>query len=150
MSNEKTIFSSEQIGEQAQGNATALTLATISYLRDQDLAVEEYVAYVGRQFARGWAEMQSQPPKDIAQMAALNMVSVGGTLESLSGDETQAQAVILGWPSADSLRYFSLDQSDTDSLWNIFQPIAESLDLDYGWNRQGDEVTMTFSRRSNA
>jgi len=58
MSDEKTIFMSEQIAEQAQGNATALTLVTLAYLWDHDLAVDEYVAYVGRQFAAGWAEMQ--------------------------------------------------------------------------------------------
>jgi hypothetical protein len=146
MSDEKTIFTPEQIAEQAQGNATAVTLATIAYLREHDLAVDEYAAYVGRRFAPGWAEVQGRPPKDIAQMAALNMVSVGGTLQSLSGDDSQAQAVIRGWPSADWRTYFALDQADIDPIWNMFRPIAESLGLRYEWTRQGDEVTMAFSR----
>lgn len=146
MSDEKTIFTLEQIAKQAQENATALTLATIAYLRDHDLAVDEYVAYVGRRFAGGWAEMEGRPTKDIAQMAALNMVSVGGTLQSLSGDDSQAQAVVLGWPSADWRTFFTLDQADIDPIWNMFRPIAESLGLQYEWTRQGDEVTMTFSR----
>lgn len=90
--------------------------------------------------------MQGRPPKDIAQMAALNIVSVGGTLQSLSGDDSQAQAVILGWPSEDWRTSFALDQADIDPIWNIFRPIAESMDLQYEWTRQGNEVTMTFSR----
>jgi hypothetical protein len=146
MSDEKTIFTLEQIAEQAQGNATALTLVTIAYLRDHDLAADEYVAYVGRRFAPGWAEMQGRPAKDIAQAAALNMVSVGGTLQSLSGDDSQAQAVIRDWPSADWRTYFALDQVDIDPIWNMFRSIAESLGFQYEWTRQGDEVTMTFSR----
>ena len=146
MPDEKTIFTPEQIAEQAQGNATAVTLVTIAYLREHNLAVDEYATYVGRRFAPGWAEMQGRPPKDIAQAAALNMVSVGGTLQSLSGDNSRAQAVIRGWPSADWRTYFALDQADIDPMWNMFRPIAESLGFQYEWTRQGDEVTMTFSR----
>lgn len=142
----KTTFTPERIAEQAQGNATALCLATINYLRDHHLDVNEFWASVGRQFAPGWAEMQGRTTKDIAQAAALNMVSVGGTLQSLSGDDSQAEVVILGWPSEDDHTFFALDQTDTDPIWNIFQPIAEYLGLHYAWKRQGDEVTMTFWR----
>jgi hypothetical protein len=142
----KTIFTPEQIANQAEGNATALALATIAYLRDHSLDIYEYCASVGRQFAPGWAELQGQTMKDIAQAAALNMVSVGGTLQSLSGDDSQAQAVILGWPSEDDLTFFTLDYADIDPFWNIFQPIAESLGVHYAWKRQGDKVTMIFSR----
>lgn len=42
--------------------------------------------------------------------------------------------------------YFGLDQADIDPIWNLFGPIVESLGLRYGWERQGDEVTMTFSQ----
>jgi len=79
-------------------------------------------------------------------MAALNMVSAGGTLQLLSGDDSQAQTVILGWPSADWRTFFALDRADIDPIWNMFRPNAESLGLQYEWTRQGDEVTMTFSR----
>ena len=146
MSDEKTTFTPEQITAQAQMNATAFILGTIAYLRDHDLALDEFADYIGQRFAPGWAEMQGRPVKDIAQMAALNMVSVGGALQSLSGDDSQAQAVIQGWPSADWLAFFALDQTNIAPFWNVFKIIAESLGLQCEWTRQGDEVTLTFSR----
>jgi hypothetical protein len=144
----KTIFTPDQLAKQAEGNATALALATIAYLQDHHLDIDEYWASVGRRFAPGWVGLQGQTMKDFAQEAALNMVSVGGTLRSLSGDDFEAEAVILGWPSDEDCTFFALDYADIDPFWNIFQPIAESLGVHYAWKRQGDEVTLIFSRRS--
>ncbi len=66
----------------------------------------------------------------------------------LSGDESQAEVVIGGVPSEESLAFFELTQEEADTLWGIFGPIAESLGYGYEWRRQGDEVTITFSLRS--
>lgn len=140
------MFTSEQLMNQAQGNATAIGLATVAYLRDNNLNVNEYSLSVGQRFAPGWAGMQDRGARNIAQAAALNMVSVGGTLESFSGDDSRAEAVISGWPEADLLAFFGLDYADFESFWNVFQPIADSLGVQYSWQRQGDRVTMTFSR----
>ncbi len=145
----KTTFTPEQIAQQAQGNAIASFLVSISYLRDHDLAVDQYVAYVGRRVAPGWEALRDRPIQDVAKMAALNMVSLGGELQSLSGDDSKAEAVIRGWPPEDWRTFFALDLADVDSLWSAFEPVAEHLGLRYSWKRQGDEVTMIFSSREN-
>jgi hypothetical protein len=145
----KASFTPEKIAEQAQGNATALILVTIAYLRDQELAVDEYMAFAGRQLAPGWEDLQGQATKDIAEWVALNMVSMGGTLQSLSGGDSQAEVVIVGWPSEDLRTLLELDRADADPVWNIFQPIAEYLGLKFAWKRQEDEVTLSFSRQSS-
>jgi hypothetical protein len=49
------------------------------------LAVEDYVRVFGSKFAPGWEELRDQPLTAVARTAALNAVSVGGTLRSLSG-----------------------------------------------------------------
>ena len=140
------MFTSEQLMSQAQGNATFIGLATIAYLRENNLDINEYSLSVGQRFAPGWMAMQDRGARDIAQIAALNMVSVGGTLESFSGDGSQAEVVISGWPAAEALAFFKLEYDVFESFWNIFQPIAEALGFQYNWQREGDEVTMTFSR----
>ena len=145
----KTTFTTERIAEQASGIITALNLATITYLRDHQLDVDAYWTSVGQQFAPSWAGRQGRPTKDIAQQVAFNIVSMGGTVQSLSGDDSQAEVVILNWPAEDSRTDYKLDQADIDPFWNIWQPVAEYLGHDFAWERQGDEVTLTFSRRSN-
>src|ERR671910_3068132 len=78
-------FTTEELLSSAQGNATAFVLSTIAYLKEHGLAVEDYVRFFGSKFAPGWEELRDQPLIAVARMAALNAVSVGGTLRSLSG-----------------------------------------------------------------
>ena len=143
----KTTFTPEQISQQAQGNFNGVLLVVVAYLKEHALSVDEFCAFAGHRFAPGW--QQGLTAKEIARLAALNMVSAGGNLRSLSGDESQAEAVLRGWPSEDSLVFFGVTQEDADSMWGAMGTIAEHLGFDYEWHRQGDEVTITFSRRSN-
>ena len=141
-----TTFSQEEIGQQAQENANALTLVTIAYLTSKNLDVDEYAEYVGSKFAPGWAEMQGMPASALARVAALNMVSVGATLKSLSGDDTKASAVISGWPSEEGRSYFGVENAQADATLRIFGPIAENLGFAFEMSRRGDEVTMKFTK----
>jgi len=142
-----TTFTPEQILQQAQGNLTGVLLVVVAYLKEHALSVDEFCAFAGHRFAPRW--QQGLTAKEVARWAALNIVSAGGNLRSLSGDESQAEAVLGGWPSEDTLTFYGVTQEDADSIWGPMATIAEHLGFDYEWHRQGDEVTMTFSRRSN-
>ena len=140
------IFTPEQISEQAQGNVNYLCLAMITYLKKNAQPFDEFWAYVGQRFAPTWEPGASA--KEVAIAAALNMVSAGCKLHSVSGDESQAKATLMEWPPEEgSLEFFELTQEEADSLWGIFGPIAESVGYNYAWDRQGDEVTMTFTAK---
>src|SRR5215207_6001705 len=141
-------FTTEEVMSQAQGNATAFALASIAYAKEHDLAVEEYVAFVGQKFAPGWEELRGQSLREVARMAALNWVSVGGGLSSLSGDDERAEVVIAGWPREEELSELGITQADSEPLWNIFEPIMEYLGIRYSWQRQDGEVRMIFEREN--
>jgi len=94
-----TEFTTEELLSYAQGNATAFALATIAYLKEQGLAVDDYVRFFGRRFAPGWEELRGQPVADVARTAALNAVSVGGTLRSLSGMRRTPRCSSKGGPT---------------------------------------------------
>ena len=143
-----TDFSPEEVLAQAQVIATSWVLSTIGYLKEHGLAVEDYVAYHGRRFAPGWEELRSQPVEEVAQLVALNAVSVGCTLRSLSGDDTRAEVLIVGWPDEDLTSFLQLTQSDSDYIWDTYKPIMEYLDLSYAWQRQDDLVRITLERQS--
>jgi hypothetical protein len=70
-------FAPEEVLSQAQGNATALFLAAIAFLKEQSLDAGGYVSFFGRRFAPGWEELRGGPVVDLARTAALNAVSVG-------------------------------------------------------------------------
>jgi len=91
-----TRFSTEELLSYAQGNATAFVLATIAYLKEQGMAVDDYVWFFGSRFAPGWEELRSEPVAAVARTAAMNAVSVGGILRPLSGDEERAEMIFEG------------------------------------------------------
>jgi hypothetical protein len=143
-----TEFSSEELLSQAQGNATALALAAIAYLKDQNFSAEEFFEFAGKRFAPGWEELRGRSTEDVARTVALNMVSVGGSLRSLSGDDDHAEVLIAGWPASETLSELEVTQSESDALWHIFEPIMEYLGIRYAWQRQDEAVKITLERET--
>ena len=143
-----TEFATEELLSSAQGNATAFALATIAYLKEQGIAVYDYVRFFGRQFAPGWEELRGQPVAAVARAAARNAVSVGGTLRSLSGDEAKAEVLIEGWPDEEISSVLGLERSEGEKMWDSFEPIMEHLGIGYSWRREDGAVRLSFERGS--
>ena len=142
-----TEFTTEELLSQAQGNATAFALATIAYLKEQGLAVDDYVRFFGSRFAPGWEELRDEPLTAVARTAAMNAVSVGGTLRSFSGDEERAEVIIEGWPDEEISGVLGLERSDGEVMWDSFEPIMEHLGIRYSWGHEEDgAVRLTFER----
>jgi len=142
-----TEFATEDLLSHARGNAAAFILTTIAYLRERDLAVEDFVAFFGRQFAPGWDELRGQPVVDVARAVASNAVSVGCTLDSLAGDEGAAEVIFTGWPDAEDIsRVLGLESNAGDAMWDSFYPIMDSLGIRYSWRREDGIVRLTYKR----
>ncbi len=142
-----TRFTTEELLSYAQGNATAFVLATIAYLKEQGLAVDDYVRFFGSRFAPGWEQMRDQPVVAVARTVAMNAVSVGGVLRKLSGEEARAEVIIEGWPDEEISGVLGLERSDGEVMWDSFEPIMEHLGIHYSWGHEEDgAVRITFER----
>jgi hypothetical protein len=139
-------FTKDELLQQAKMNAQALSLVAVGYVKEKGLSPDEFWSFVGEKFTLGWDSLQGKGALVAMRTFALNMVSVGGTLESLSGDQARAEAIIADWPSPDLLQAFEVGQGDIDRMYAVFQPIADVLDLRYEWRRQGDRVTLILSQ----
>lgn len=141
-------FTTEQLYQQAQGNQTGFILATIAYFKEQGQTPQEWVTFVGKQFAPFWDEVKDQGARAAMQAVVVNFVSAGGTVQSLSGDETQAEASVANWPPADLMQHLGLTLEDIDPFYEIFTPVAAFLNLRYAWRRQGNQITFELSQVS--
>ncbi len=139
-------FTNDEVMQQAKMNAQALFLVAIGYMKEKGLPVDEFWSFVGEKFTLGWEPLKGSGARVAMRMFALNMVSVGGTLESLSGDEARAEAIIADWPSPDLLQAFGVSRGDVDRMYAVFRPIADLLGLKYEWRRQGDQVALILSQ----
>ncbi len=139
-------FTTEELLSYAQGNATAFALAAIAYLKECGLEVDDYVRYFGRRFAPGWEELRTEPVLAVARTAALNAVSVGGALRSLTGNEAHAEVLIEGWPDEEIASALGLERSEGEAMWNSFEPIMEHLGISYSWRHEDEGVRIIFER----
>jgi hypothetical protein len=139
-------FSPEEVSSQAQGNATAFALTALAYLKEHGLDPDEYVVFHGRRFAPAWEELRGRPVVEVARLAALNAVSLGATLRSLSGDDRRAEVLVAGWPEEGFLDLLQLSREDAQRQHDAFEPIMERLGIRYEWQPEGDAVRMTFER----
>jgi hypothetical protein len=142
------LFQPEEICAQALGNAAAWILTMIAYLKERGGAVEDCVAYHGRSFAPAWEELRGSPVEEVAQLVALNALSVGSTLRSLSSEEGRAEMLVEGWPDEELLGFLPLDRDECDWIWDTYRPIMEHLGLGYAWQRQDDVVRIVVERHS--
>jgi hypothetical protein len=144
-----TQFTTEELLSSAQGNATAFVLATIAYLKEQGLTVDDYVRFFGSKFAPGWEELGDQPLA-VARTVARNAVSVGGTLRSLSGDEEHAEVIIEGWPDEEISGTLGLGREEGEAMWDSFDPIMEHIGIRYSWGHEEENgaVRLVFERES--
>jgi hypothetical protein len=140
------LFQPEEICAQAQGNAAAWILTMIAYLKERGSAVEDCVAYHGRSFAPAWEELRGRPVEEVAQLVALNALSVGSTLRSIESEEGRAEVQVEGWPDEELMSFLPLDRDDCDQIWDTYRPIMEHLGLGYSWRRQDDVVRITVER----
>ena len=142
------LFPPEEICAQAQSNAAAWILTMIAYLKEHGGAVEDGVAYHGRSFAPAWEELRGHPVEEVAQLVALNTLSVGNTLRSLSSEDGRAEVLVEGWPDEELMSFFPLDRDECDRIWDTYRPIMEHLGLGYAWQRQDDVVRVTIEQQS--
>ena len=142
------LFPPEEICAQAQSNAAAWILTMIAYLKESGGAVEDCVAYHGRRFAPAWEGLRARPVEEVAQLVALNTMSVGNTLRSLSSEDGRAEVLVEGWPDEDLMSFLPLDRDDCDQIWDTYRPIMEHLGLGYAWQRQEDVVRIVVERQS--
>ncbi len=145
-----TGFTTEEVCDQAQGDATAGGLALLAYARERGETPEAAAAWLGRTFAPGWEESRGQGARHAMRWVALNVASLGGEVRSLSGDERRAEATVAGWPGEENLAFFRLGQAEADALYGVFGPIAEHLGLRFEWRRAGDAVTLAFEQAGAA
>jgi hypothetical protein len=143
-------FTAEQISNQATVNANGLGFAVMAYAKEHSVSLDELWTYMGRRFAPAWEGLKGSPVSEVAKWFALNWVSLGAEVRTLSGDEAQGKVVTAGWPSVENLEAFGLTREEADCMRLAPAAIAEYLGLAFEWSREEDEVTMIFTRQSAA
>ena len=143
---QETEFSPDEVRERAAQNLTGTVLGTIVFLRERGIPAEEWSRFLGRRFTDGWERLRGQGARAAIDQMALNFVSTGARIESLTGDEAQSEVVASGWPPREFLDLMGVSQEEAHAFMHAARPIADYLGLRADWQVEGDRVTLRFSR----
>ena len=144
-------FPSEEICAQAQGNAAAWILTIIAYLKERGGGGRGLRGLPRAQLRAGVgmvARSTGRPVEEVAQQVALNALSVGASIRSLSSEDGRAELLVEGWPDEELMGFLPLDRDECDQIWDTYRPIMEHLVLRYSWQRQDDGVRITIEQHS--
>ncbi len=139
-------LTAEELHQAAVGNYNALMFATIEFLKQHRISILDYAHFIGKRHAEGWTP--NLTALELAEAMAVNMMSVGGKVEEMKGDEHESQLVVTGWPPKDSIEAFSGNLADADQFMQLVGDIAEKQGCSFGSIWQGDQVLMKFTRKA--
>ncbi|HLH62720.1 MAG TPA: hypothetical protein VKV20_13635 [Ktedonobacteraceae bacterium] len=139
-------YTYEQIRHQAQENALAYLLAAVVFFKQQARSPQQFFAFVGKTLLPEWQHLKGHGPRVVIETLGLHIVSLGATLVAMEGDDELAYATFAHLPPSDRLKFLGLSRDEADAIWDIYAPIAASLNLTYTWSRQQDEVTFKLAR----
>lgn len=140
----KSLFTPEQISQFAIGNLNSLCCVATAYQKEQGHSPDDFWTFVGHKYSQGWKKGMSA--NEIGQGVALNMVSAGCELQSLTGDSDSSEVVLGNWPSQETLDFSAISQLEADTIWLVFETIADNLGYRCHWQRDGDAVTISISK----
>src|SRR5947209_18214741 len=85
-------FTPEEIAQRGMDNWQHVLFGTIAYLKERDLSIEEWAAFLGEKFAPGWGH--GYTARKFMEQAALNVVSACASRRSLAVVEDWAECVV--------------------------------------------------------
>ncbi len=135
----------EELLDHAEENLTAIVLATAAYAKEGKVSFADWVQFIGSKVAPTWAEERGETPHSVARLTALNLLAGGAEIHSVSDNDSSAE-IRCTWPLSEDLEFFGLTREDLDPFFDAYGPIAAELGLTYEATRNGDEVSMKYSR----
>lgn len=135
-------FTEAETSHQARLNAKGMSLGVLALAKTYGESPESAARFLGSVFAPGWEALRGKGARAALERAALNAVSVGASLHTLSGDERRAEASFGEWPTDGDLAVFGLTRDDAAAMFAVFEPVADFLGLSYRWERRGSGLLM--------
>ena len=142
----QTEVSDEEILQSAQIIANFWILATMAYLKQHEQSIADWVRFGGDQVVQGFRPQENASALELARTIATSLVSLGGLLVCLDGDETCASTVI-DFPAREMVKAFGLSLDEFDLfLGGTYEPLSTFLGLEYTSHRVGETWIWQISR----
>lgn len=126
--------------EQAQANSQALIVATVAFLGERGIPVEDWAAAIGKQFAKDWPDDDLFGPDEFLDAMLTNLTSFGARVVSADFASEQVSAVITNFPMAEVCEAYGVDPASVAKFHESAAVVARSQGLEWDWRLDGDRT----------
>jgi hypothetical protein len=140
-------YSEAELLEQAQGNAQALILATVTFLEERGVPPAEWAAAIGGVFARGWGDPRPWDAGEFLDAMLTNLRALGAEVKEAELGVDHAEATTTGFPDRELCALFAVDPSHVAVFHNAAAAIAAPRGLRWTWQMEADDVTRFIVER---
>jgi hypothetical protein len=144
-STDQLAFTDAEITRQALVHSSALTYLMVAYARACGQSPEHAADFAGQIFAKGWARFVGDSAQEVARHIALILICIGGEIESITGNDRQAEIRASGVVTDEDARFFGITRDEADRFCKVFVPMTASLGFDFAWRRDGDVLVYTLT-----
>ena len=131
-------YTYSELLEQAQRNAQALILATISFVEARGIPPGEWAEAVGRSLSRGWGEPRPWDAGEFLDAMLTNLRALGAEVIDASLTVERATATTAGFPDRELCEVLGVDPASADVMFDAIVAIAAPRGIDWTWQRGAD------------
>lgn len=139
-------YSAEDLLEQAQSNAQATIVATVWFLKQRGIPIEEWAAAIGGTFARLWDEHRTWEAGEFLDAMLTNFRSLGMTVVSSELGIDRAEAIVTGFPDPFYTEAFGVEPADALRYVDAARTIAAKIGFVWEWTPQRDRHHLLVRR----
>ncbi|MFW9923740.1 MAG: hypothetical protein ACFFDW_10690 [Candidatus Thorarchaeota archaeon] len=134
----------EQMVSQLQLNLNVLLMSGISFLKRNNLSVEDWANYFGEITSSTWVDGLNL--EQVANNIANRLVLIGAKLISIEHDKDKAKITIDEWPKISWLALAQITLSDFERYYNMWKPVARKQNLKYSWKKDGSKIILLLEK----
>jgi len=151
-------ISKEVLLDGAQMTLSAFIAGTMGFLQERNIAIEEWVSYMGEQFSGSLADLEGDEVSSVmGHLLTLQVLPMGAEVISTQGTADKAEATLTPLPSRtvlekfgttprELLRGFGVTQRKFASIFAMYEPAAEAIGLRFTHQLKNNQQLLSLEK----
>ncbi len=142
----------------AQMSILALIASTMGFLKEQNIAIDDWIKYVGNQFDGSLADLEGEDVASVMEhLLTLQILPMGPDVISSQATSKKAEVKVTPLPSRtlldkfgttpeELLEGFGISMQEFASVYKMYEPAAEAIGLRFRHKLKGNEELLTLEK----
>lgn len=152
----KESVSKEVLLDGAQMALSAFLAGTMGFLKERDISIQEWVAYIGEQFEGSLGNLEGEEAGRVMEhLLTLQVLPLGAEVTSSQTTQDKAEVTLTPLPSRavlekfgttprELLTGFGISQKDFETIYAMYEPAAKAIGLRFTHQLKGGQELLSL------